>query len=228
MNKQNCVFCQVVFSGICNVQLCAVIQEDSFPAALQLSAKLLSSSHFSTFNFVSEFSSVMPFAFSFLSHCLSENSDLYVTMALFPARHCVPLNAAALCADQECAARGTQQVQRPMFSLCEGFGRYYRIIGLTAFTRVMYMTGILTQRSPDIWKASLYAQAFSNTNVAHLDLISYITPASESRRKKKNQTTVSLQRKQTSSLPRNGKYRGFLGRASTKIIQENMVILKGY
>lgn len=104
-----------------------------------------------------------------------------------------------------------------MFSLCEEFGRYYRIIGLTTFTGVMYMTGILTQRSPDIWKASLYVWDFSNPNVAHLDLISYITPASESR-KKKNQTTVSLQTKQTGSLPLNGKYRGFLGWASTKII----------
>lgn len=51
-----------------------------------------------------------------------------------------------------CAARVAEQVQSPMFSLCEGFGRYYRIIGLTTFGRVMYMTGVLTQRSPDICK----------------------------------------------------------------------------
>lgn len=67
-------------------------------------------------------------------------------------------------------------------------------------------------------KASLFLWACSNPNVAaRLDLISCITPASESRQT--NQTTASLQRKQTGPLPLNGKYTGFLGWASTKIIQ---------
>lgn len=83
----------------------------------------------------------MLLSFFFLSHQLSLYPDLYVKV-LVPARHWVPLHAAAFC-----AARDAEQVQNVMFSLCEVFGMYYRIIDLTAFVRAMYLTEVLIQRN---------------------------------------------------------------------------------
>lgn len=92
----------------------------------------------------------MLLGFFFLSHQLSVYPDLYVTKMLVPARHWVSLHAAAFH-----AARDAEQVQNVMFSLCEVFGMYYRIIDLTTFVRAMYLTEVLTQRNSVKYKSFL-------------------------------------------------------------------------
>lgn len=137
----------------------------------------------------------MSFGCSFLSHQRSEDPALYISKVLPPDTDWVAFSAAIKSMLQETPSNSEAQ--------CFHFGR--SLEGVTGLSVWQHVPGLCTwlQSSPreaqTYGKVSLYIWACSKPNVAHLDLISYITPASKSR--KTNQTTASLQRKQTGQLP---------------------------